>query len=61
MSLYKFVSMYYLVLHTNGLYIALLSVLNQKMKAYLQSLILGTFTVTFFISFAADLHVGLRV
>lgn len=41
--------MSYLVLHTNGVYITLvLSVVRQKMKAYLQELILGTFTVTFF-------------
>lgn len=61
MSLYKFVSMSYLVLHTNRVYITLLSVVNQKMKAYLQELILGTFTVTLFISFATEVHVGVRL
>lgn len=55
--------MSYLVLHTNGVYITLvLSVVNQKMKAYLQELILGTFTVTFFIfiSFATEVQ-GVRL
>lgn len=53
--------MSYLVLHTNGVYITLvLSVVNQKMKAYLQELILGTFTVTFFISFATEVYDGVR-
>lgn len=61
MSLHKFVSMLYLILHTNGVYITLLSVLNQKMKAYLQELILGAFTVTFFIPFATHAHVGVRL
>ena len=54
--------MTYLVLHTNGFYIILvLSVVNQKMKAYLQELILGTFTVTFFIEFNMDMPVGVRL
>lgn len=53
--------MSYLVLHTNGVYITLvLSVVNQKMKAYLQELILGTFIVTFFFSFATEVHDGVR-
>ncbi len=53
--------MSYLVLHTNGVYITLvLSVVNQTMKAYLQELILGTFTVIFFISFAMEVHDGVR-
>lgn len=49
--------MSYLALHTNGIYITLvLSAVNQKMKAYLQEFILGTFTVTF----ATEVHDGVR-
>lgn len=49
--------MSYLVLHPNEVYITfVLSVVNQKMKAYLQERILGTFTDPFFISFAMEVY-----
>lgn len=46
----RFVFTSYLILHQIGFNITLLlSVVNLKMKAYLQELIPGAFTVTFFI------------
>ncbi len=53
--------MSYLAVNTNGVYITrVLSVVNQKMKAYLQELSLSTFTVIFFISFVTAVHDGVR-